>query len=45
MPANTPADDRAYPSDVAFTPAVKTRFKELYGDLLIQLGYEQDANW
>ncbi len=28
-----------------FTLPVKDRFKELYGDLLIRLGYERDRNW
>lgn len=28
-----------------FTPQVKTLFKEMQGDLLIQLGYEKDLNW
>jgi hypothetical protein len=28
-----------------FTPGVKARFQEAYGDLLIQLGYERDAAW
>lgn len=28
-----------------FTPRVKDAFKEHYGNLLIQLGYEQDNNW
>ena len=28
-----------------FSPAHKARFKELHGDTLIQLGYEQDLNW
>src|SRR5207249_3076035 len=29
----------------AFTPRVKDRFKELYGPLLIQLGYAASADW
>jgi hypothetical protein len=29
----------------AFTPNVKQLFKEKYGDLVIQLGYEADADW
>lgn len=28
-----------------FTPEHKARFKEIAGDLLIELGYEQDKNW
>jgi hypothetical protein len=29
----------------AFTPPVKQRFKDLYGNLLIQLGYEKSLDW
>jgi hypothetical protein len=29
----------------AFTPPIKARFKELYGEMLIQLGYERDMSW
>ena len=29
----------------AFTPRVKDRFKELYGPLLIQLGYAGTSDW
>lgn len=29
----------------AFTPEHKREFKETCGDLLVQLGYEDDANW
>jgi len=29
----------------AFTPPVKARFKELYGESLVRLGYEPDLNW
>ncbi|MCP5179088.1 MAG: sulfotransferase domain-containing protein [Pseudomonadales bacterium] len=29
----------------AFTPVVTQRFKELFGEKLIRLGYEQDLNW
>jgi len=28
-----------------FSPELKTRFKDRYGDLLIRLGYEKDGNW
>jgi lipopolysaccharide transport system ATP-binding protein len=28
-----------------FTPAVKERFKEEFGEVLIQTGYESDLNW
>jgi lipopolysaccharide transport system ATP-binding protein len=28
-----------------FTDTLKREFKELYGDLLIATGYEQDHNW
>ena len=28
-----------------FTPEHKARFKEIAGDLLIELGYEKDKNW
>jgi hypothetical protein len=28
-----------------FTPANKALFKDVAGDLLIHLGYEQDYNW
>src|SRR5690606_13945729 len=28
-----------------FTPAVKEKFKQAYGDIAVRLGYEADNNW
>jgi hypothetical protein len=40
MRKGTPGDWRNH-----FTERLKAEFKELYGDLLVGLGYEKDRNW
>lgn len=39
------SNSKSQPWDILFTPKIRSRFKDQYGQLLVKMGYEKNLDW